>query len=56
MKNYKVKINMGFKTTEISIRGISQKDAEDYVSDNLNTNEFLNINATGKTTVIRSDP
>ena len=54
MKNYTVKIDMGFKVSEITLRAYSQEDAEKYVSERLHTEEFLNINPSGKTKVIFS--
>lgn len=54
MNNYRVKLDLRFKISEIVIRGSSQEDAEKYVIENLHTDEFSNVNLSGKTKVIKT--
>jgi hypothetical protein len=51
-----LKLTWDSRNQKFFIRGTSQADAEKYVYDNLHTDEFLNINITGKTKVIFSQP
>ena len=52
VKNYKVIVDMGYKTTVVPIRGESQEEAETYVAERLETDEFLLINTAGRSKVI----
>jgi hypothetical protein len=53
MENYKVKLDFGWKESEIMVRAESQEDANRFIESELESGNLLHLNPTGKTKVIK---